>query len=320
LRPIVYTLETIGFEFNIAARLIILFLGIFDVLMLALVSFTMTSRLPLALLVGTAYAVCFSNLVLLNVPETYALSQAISLIYLYLFVRFARNNIDAKQAAALGFLGGIAALSNAVLLTIGLIPAIYIGQKQGLRSMIVLGAVILFSSVAVFLCGFLAIFGISGFSLYSNYVEGYASIFNFLDFRNALNVLLSLTLYSVIAPSLGVERSYSIADAAGYVRSITGSLLVLLYLLWLYYVAKEIVSFRSMVGIAVITWLAAVATFYLYFNPHEAIIYSGLVLPYLFFLFSTVFAHSERLSANPIFCGAVVVLGIHNVSAVFFSH
>ena len=264
------------------------------------------------------YGCLFINLALFSIPETYALSTSMVLLYLLAAVSV-RSPLGARQLVTLTLLATLAGLFNPPLLSLSVIHLLMLLRDRGLKAAIAPGLSSLGAAALVFALANLTIFGPD---FYLNYVvddQRYGSIFHFQSVSSIGTVLCGLFLFSVIAPRGYLTHHFTMADLTGYLESIPGGLAVAAYATFMVYVLWRMRPWADPLVLGLVTWLLTMAAFYIYFNPDGVMLYSVQVSFPLLLLAAAEFA---RLS--PAFNAKYVLLGvfsclviIRNVAAVY---
>ena len=317
---LVFTLEKkLGIEPVTAVRVFLPCMAALNILMMLVILQRFFVRIVIAVLIGTFYGLCFSNLVIFSIPESYVLSVLLILIYMYLFLEF-KHHLSSYNAIVLGVVAGVAGLCNPPLLSLAMIPAIHALITRGIGNALVFGAIMLVTSLLVFLGVSTALYGVTTYvEFIFEYTSRYASFLNFLDPTNVLNVALNLLFYSVMAPGWQIQDTYYISDIAKYFTSIMGIIGFVGFSALLYNVVRTLIEFGGPTEICVGTGLLFVLGFYIYFNPHEAILYSPQVLPFICMLLAAALNKKRWCRACTIFVVTLMVMGFHNLFVVFSS-
>jgi len=259
--------------------------GLISLLMFHLLQQHFVNR-PRAALITTLYMTSFSNLVILSLPETYAVSITCLLLFLIAFLKF-RDNPTLNWAVLIGAIIGLAGLANAPLLTLGAIPACYLLFSVGNRPTLVFGTVILMASVGVFLTGVAAVFGLDYFTFAMSYFAGEVSINNFNRIGNILNACVNFFLYSMVGPGESLHSIYVLADLQTYIGNGAAILAIgLLGTAAVYAVGIRMWANDPLVWSFVI-WLMLITGFYVYFNPTDVILFSAQVLPFIWIIIAS---------------------------------
>jgi len=313
--PLVRTLLAVGVQSFHAMYIVMGFLAALNIT-LALLNFTRLVVDPVAALwAGAVYGLAFSNLVIFSVPETYSVSGIMIQVYLFALLR-SGSLAPHRRSALLGFLSGLAALFNPVLLSLGafhLLPGTWQDLK---RPRYYAGATL---AVAVALTTFvipnLAAFG-SGFLQYNvKYVGKFSSLRNFGSFQAVSTVFASFTLFTLIAPVRRLTLLLPVSEFWRLFQSARGVTLLAIYsgtvVSGLRFWRKRL-AFEYRAAI----WCAVLLVFYIYFNPREAILYSTQVLfPIVLFLALT----SERVPrplARVMMATFLLLLAVNNLNVI----
>lgn len=236
------------------------------------------------------YGVLFSNLVFFSIPETYSLANLGILVFFLLVHRF-HADITEKRAIILGIASGAGALVNPPL---GLLLfSVYGLCLRGLTWRQSLGrcAGATFVSLLVYLGANFLLFGLEYIEKSQKLASKWATIGNFMEPANWLNVGVSFFVYAVISPLEELERSIGLKDFSGYFASPVKTVMFLFYIAYLGFaflrLARRGVD-RLVVSAAV--WLAVLSVFHVYFNPREALLYSCQALGPFVLILGRMFA------------------------------
>ena len=257
---------------------------------LFLKKFTSSTRLSLMFMLF--YSLCYSNLVIFSIPETYSVSNLFILIYIVTLFAL-RKSSTVYSCVLLSLIAGVASLYNPVLLSLGLIPAgMFFFQGDRKR-----WAIISFSSLAIgvfiyYFANYL-VFGENPFGVLNYYANYYASFNNFLDIKSITGVFSSFYFFSILSPHNYLTAGLALSDWLGYGNSITAIVAVLSIAFFLIYAITVLFAkkFQKEAFLqSLLLWTVLLALFYTYFNPQEAILYSSQIL----FPLVIVFTHAFR--------------------------
>lgn len=227
---------------------------------------------------GLLYGLSFSNLVIFSIPETYCVSLFILLCYMNVFL-FLKDRLTTGGALVLGMLAGAAGLANVPLLTLGLIPGIYMTMTRNWRDTFWFSSVMLVTSVVVYLGVVLVVFGPEQILFAQNYSNDWLMWSQLARLPVYLSVWLQFFLYSLVAPGVEIQVHYFTADSLLYFHS-PAALVALAGLVAGFLVSLRIaISTRSALVCSLLVWMFALSIFYVVFNAAESILYSVQVLP-----------------------------------------
>ena len=171
-----------------------------------------------ALLFSCLYGVLFSNLMFFSIPETYSLANLGILVFLLFIIRF-RNGITNKGAVILGLIAGVGALINPplglLLFSLYILCWRRLAWMRGLKRCIqaTLTALLVYLGANFFL------FGLDFIEKSRKLANKWATLANFLEPMNWLNVGVSFFIYAVVSPLDELKRSIGLEDFSGYFHS-----------------------------------------------------------------------------------------------------
>lgn len=293
LTPIAKSIQlALGLSQNKSIRLTLAIMAALNIsgVFLFLKKFT-ASILP-SLFFTLFYALCFSNLVIFSIPETYSASNLFILIYMATLLAL-RKSPPLYSCILLSVVAGIAALFNPVLLALGAIPlGMFFFQGDRKR-----WALISFANFAIgafiYIFANYLVFGEVPFRVLNYYANSYAAFNNLIDIKSLAGVFSTFYFFSILSPHPYLTASLVFSDWFGYGNSILslvaigfiGILLIVgLYVLFAKKYQKE--AFL----LTILIWTVLLTLFYTYFNPGEAILYSSQIL----FPLSIVFLHAFK--------------------------
>jgi hypothetical protein len=307
----------LSIRYDNAIKSVLMFFAIVNMIFMLFILTRLFTDTYFVLVIGVFYGLAFANLVMLSIPESYFVSQIFILYFVYLFVD--SKEISNYRAAVLGLAVGLAGLCNPPLLTLALIPTVSVLLRRGLRDAALAGALMLFGSLVIFVGVQMALYGDRFYLFYDTYAERYAkyaSLYNFFDPINMLNVAISFIIYSVIAPPTGIKAAYSVVNAEAYLRSMPALVVLIGYITILCCVIRNLMYCKNAFETAIALWIVSMMAFYVYFNPVEAILYSVQVLPLLLILIATSLSKTENRGRIYIFfIIGLVGLGWNNLDA-----
>lgn len=245
----------------------------------------------ISVLVFTAlYGVLFSNLVFFSIPETYSLANAGILVFFLLVVRF-HADITEKRAIILGFASGVGALANPplglLLFSVYVLCLRRLSWRQSLQRCLWATLV----ALLVYLGANFLLFGLDYIENSQKLASKWATIGNFFEPANWLNVGVSFFVYAIISPLDELERSIGLKDFSGYFQS---PLKILIFAVFIFYLGFAIIRLAQRgadrVVLTAAVWLGVLSIFHLYFNPREALLYSCQGLGPLMLILGRVFS------------------------------
>lgn len=284
--PLVSVIKAVfGFGNREAAKVVVALLAALNVA-LFFILFHYSFKEKIAELVFTClYGVLFSNLVFFSIPETYSFANVGILVFFILIIRF-RVDITKKRAIILGVASGLGALANPplglLLFSLYVLCLRRLAWRQSLQRCLWATLVAL---LVYFGTNFL-LFGLNYIEKSQKLANKWATIGNFFEPTNWLNVGVSFFVYAVISPLDELERSIGLKDFSGYFQSPARTLIFTVFILYLVFTIIRLA--RRGVGDLVLTaaaWLGVLSVFHLYFNPREALLYSSQALgPFMLIL------------------------------------
>jgi len=289
--PLVAGIKTVfGFGNRQAAKVVV---ALFAALNVALffTLFHCCFKEKITVLVFTSlYGVLFSNLVFFSIPETYSLANVGILVFFLLVIRF-RADITRKRAIILGLASGAGALANPplglLLFSLYVLCLRRLTWHQSLQRC--LWATLM--ALRVYLGANFFLFGLDYIEKSQKLANKWATVANFFEPTNWLNVGVSFFVYAVISPLDELERSIGLKDFSGYFQSPVSTLIIAIFILFLVFTIVQLA--RRGVGDLVLTasaWLGVLSIFHLYFNPREALLYSCQALGPFMLILGQVFA------------------------------
>jgi hypothetical protein len=135
------------------------------------------------------------------------------------------------------------------------------------------------------------LFGLDYIEKSQKLANRWATIANFFEPMNWLNVGVSFFIYAVISPLDELERSIGLADFRGYFQSpVRSSVFVIFILYLLLAIFRLIRRGADEIVLSAAAWLGVLSIFHLYFNPREALLYSCQALGPFMLILGRVFA------------------------------
>lgn len=264
------------------------------------------------------YGVLFSNLVIFTLPETYALTNLVILVYMICLLRF-KGNLTVPRMLILGFIVGAAGLYNAPLLSLSVIPAFIAYRKNHNRwPRVLMPLLIIAVSFIVYATPQIFVYGSGFISYFVTYSEGYSSVSHFASFHYIGNVLLSFLLYAFIGPVDEIGVYLTPGHFMRYFDSPVRTILMFSFLLYLAYVLLKLQWKRDYLQLGILCWVAVMIMFHIYFNPREAILYSTQTLFPIIVVLVTVFreiSFNHRLKVYAIWAFAALLF-VNNIVTV----
>jgi len=279
-----------GFGNRQAAKVVVALLAALNVaLFFTLFHYCFKEKIS-ALVFTSLYGVLFSNLVFFSIPETYSLANVGILVFFLLVIRF-RADITKKRAIILGLAAGVGALVNPplglLLFSLYVLCLRRLAWHQSLQRC--LWATLM--ALLVYLGANFFLFGLDFIEKSQKLANKWATIANFFEPTNWLNVGVSFFVYAVISPLDELERSIGIKDFSGYFQSPASTLVIATFILYLVFtiirLARRGVDDLVLMAAA---WLGVLSIFHLYFNPQEALLYSCQALGPFMLILGRVFA------------------------------
>jgi hypothetical protein len=280
----------LGFGNRQAAKMVVALLAALNVALFFTLFSSYIKVKNTALVFTGLYGILFSNLVFFSIPETYSLANLGILIFFLLIIRF-RVDITKKRSIILGVTSGLGALANPPLgLLLFSFYTLCIRRLAWRRSLQpCLWAT--FTALLVYLGANFLLFGLDYIEKSQKLANKWATLANFLEPMNWLNVGVSFFVYAVISPLDELERSISLIDFSGYFQSPARFLVFVIFTLYLLFTI--ILLIRRGVDEVVLTaaaWLGMLSIFHLYFNPREALLYSCQALGPFMLILGCVYA------------------------------
>lgn len=141
-------------------------------------------------------------------------------------------------------------------------------------------------AVLVYLGANFFLFGLGYIEKSQKLASKWATMANFIEPVNWLNVGVSFFVYAVVSPLEELQRSIGLQDFGGYFQSPVRSMVFAIFILYLGLTVIQLVQ-RGVDDLVVMaaTWLGVLSIFHVYFNPHEALLYSCQALaPFMLIL------------------------------------
>jgi hypothetical protein len=279
-----------GFGNRQAAKVVVALLAALNVaLFFILLHYCLREKI-IAFVFTCLYGVLFSNLVFFSIPETYSLANLGILVFFILVIRF-RRDITKKRAVTLGVAAGVGALVNPplglLLVSVYVLCLRRLAWHPGLRRCI--WATL--TALLVYLGANFLLFGLDYLDKSQKLANRWATVANFFEPMNWLNVGVSFFVYAVVSPLDELKRSIGLEDFSGYFQAPLKVLVFAVFIGFLIFAIYRLV--RRGAGDLVLTsaaWLAVLSIFHLYFNPREALLYSCQALGPFMLILGRVFA------------------------------
>jgi hypothetical protein len=280
------------------------------------------SSQPLAFLLAVLYGVCFSNLVIFSVPETYALSNLMILAYLAILLRI-RSRLSSANSLILAGAAGVGSLFNPPLLSLMTIhlALMLVNSPRSWRRWAGTAAANFALAGGLFLAANISVRGWAFFDYSRTYARQWASVRNLLSPGNVLAVGLDFVVYSVAAPVGQLTSALGWRDFRGFFSSFFRFVTLAMVL------AGAVVSYQGLLarwrqgdrlGLCLTAWITLMVIFYTYFDPREAMLYSSQVLLPLGLVFASSY-QMLKLRPTPKAVAltlAIAWLAINNVTTI----
>jgi len=275
--PLVAALSAcLGMARDNAALAVVSLAGAFNAAFSFYVIGLFTKEKAAALVFAVLFGILFSNLVLSSIPETYVFSNMMVLFYAFFAKKYSERP-GYLRGFSLAAVTALAPLYNPPLLLL-LIATGYIMFSGPDISL----ALRLFQvNALVVLCVFIG----ANLLAHPNYldicariIQKNASVANFFNTGDILNVILSFVLYAVVSPLRSPRPTFWINDALNYLSFPAKLPLTLAYLCFLGFSLKNLLNRGNPVVKGLALWAVSMGIFYFYFNPGEAMLYSSQTL------------------------------------------
>lgn len=264
------------------------------------------------------YSVLLGNLALFSVPETYALSTFSVLLYLWYAADLTRP-MTSRRVAVLGLLAGCAGLLNPPLLSLVVVTLALVARDGLSGRALALGSLTVSVALITFIGVNVAIYGGEFYLNYATDQQRYGRLANFGSVEAIGTVLAGFFLYSVVSPLGNLTHHLTLSEAAGYLRSVSASVLLTAYTFLMVRALIRIARERDALMLGVLCWLATMTGFHVYFNPPGVMLYAVQVLPALLLVAARQFTSASVPSWQKIVVLAtfIVMLTLRNVEAVY---
>ena len=264
------------------------------------------------------YGFAFSNLIFFSIPETYVLTDLMILIYLCCLIRF-KSDLTFKKIILLSIIIGLGSLSNPPLFLL-LVPNCYILYKLfNIKRFVLLSFVCTLISCVIFVLSNVAVQG----GLFFNYCQGFAyrstiSMLNFTKYSCIINVFTSFLFFSVISPLDTLANSTGIQNFLGYFNSPIRVILILTYFFYLYLAGCYVIRNRNIIIDSFLLLILSMMSFYVYFVPTEAMVYSSQILFPITLILASVF-NNIKFKRKYLFFNIFLVIMLMNNSFCMYT-
>jgi hypothetical protein len=283
---------------------------------------------PAAAMLGTAlYALLFTNLNVLAVTDSYTVSSLAIWLFLLAWVSQPETG-TARPWTRLGPLSGVAGLCNPPLLALAGLPAMRTLLAGRLRRAVTIGLATATIALALVLAVVLTHSTLKWGTPWAyltrsaGYTEHYAELEHVTRLGYLTDVLSCFLLFAVaspvdVVPGNGLTR----AAAAGYLEDPGGRLALAAVALILGGAAVSLFGRYWRTTLPLAAWIAALAVFYTFFNPIDAMLYSTQVQGVLAVLACLGFASHTRdpRTLHVLLGTAVLLLALRNLPIVLFA-
>ena len=168
------------------------------------------------------YVLLFVNLAIFSIPETYALSTSVVLLYL-MVATGARTPIDGRTLATLTLLAGLAGLFNPPLLSLSVVHLVLLAHARGARATAAPAMISLAALALVFVLANLIIFGPEFYTNFTGDDERYGAWRHFGSWSSVGTVLSGFFLFAVLAPVGQLTHHLALADVTRYFDTLSGT-------------------------------------------------------------------------------------------------
>jgi len=261
-----------------------------------------------AFLFTFVFAAFFSNLVLFSIPETYALSDLLILLYLSVLLRVGRKS-SWPTSLGLSLLAALASLYNPPLLSLMTIHMVlfYNRSKRGpwIRSSLAnlaLGGLFYLSMN-------LLIHGSAFLGYLSDYGGRHFSPLNLLHWSNMTNVFVNFFMYSILSPVGYLPGYLRLQDFSGYLQAPLRCLLLIILESAVFggiVVAVTRQTNHRRLAVSLLSWILLMLVFYTCYTPRDATLWSLQILLPLMIILAIAF---NTIQIRPwVKSGAVLVV------------
>jgi hypothetical protein len=239
---------------------------------------------PLAATLGGAlFAVAFSNLAILGVPESYTVSTLAMLLFLLAWL----GPAGGRRLVLLGLLAGVAGLANLPLLSLAALPvlqALLDGRpRRAAAAALIVGGIALAMVGAAALAYGLIHRGAAagGFAGGHDYLDRYAAAGRLLVLGDYVDVLSCFLLFGVATPAAIAVGPLTARAAGGYLGHATGLLGAVGAVVLCGLAAAGTLGPQRRIVLPLAAWLLSLTAFYVYFKPSHAMVYGVQAQPAL---------------------------------------
>jgi len=272
------------------------------------------SSVVLALLFTLAFAFFFSNLVIFSIPETYALSNLLVVLYLSALLRV-RDKLDLRNSLALSLLAGLASLYHPPLLSLLVIHVILSFRGSNFVRWVKTSLANLTLAVVIFLSANIFIEG----SNWLTFVADYGGR-NFTP--QNLSQLVNFFAYSILSPIHYLPHYLRLHDLRGYLQSPLGLVLLPVVLGGLSYAVFVAITRRTeyqRFAWSLLAWISVMVLFYTFYRPDTATLWALHIIVPLLMILAIAF---RTLQARPwirngVFFLVTVLIALHNSLSLY---
>jgi hypothetical protein len=317
--PVVLTIKTVfGTSLKQA---IISASALFAALNIVLAFFVlrMITRVDIAVLTTVIYGFLFSNTFIYSVNETYILSNLTIALYLYHLIKYSQF-FSYKNVIALALLNSLAALYNPSLLLL-FVPAFFMLYRHCPKTRMISYGCMHVGITSIFYIGVVyAIFGLKFFSFAGKYTTKYASFENFTNIKLIANTFGSFIFFAVISPFVSMQRNSSfLGDFSQYFSSVFRIFGLFSYMAVLYFIINHTITRKQRLTNSMLLFMLAMALFFTYWNPREAMLYSSQILLPFSVILARAFGGMDKKFQYPMMTVFLLLVAINNSMTVFNS-
>jgi hypothetical protein len=316
-----------GFDRSLAIACGIALLAASNIVLCALVLRRLLADPIVAALGAVLYALLFTNLNVLAVTDSYTVSSLAIWLFLLTWVGL-DEAVTARPWTRLGPLAGVAGLGNLPLLSLAGLPAMRAMLAGPLRRAVLIGlatgAIALAFVLAVVFTHSTLKWGTpwAYFTRLADFTEHYAKPDYFTRLGYLADVASCFLLFAVASPINTIPgNNLARAAAAGYFVDFGGLLALTAVTLVLGSSAVSLLGRYRRTTLPLAAWITALALFYAFFNPADAMLYSAQTQGVLTVLACLGFAsHTHRPHTVYLLLGtAVLLLALRNLPIVLFA-
>ena len=268
----------------------------------------------LASALAVVYGACFANLVVFCVPETYVVANFVVVLTTILLARYA-DRPTFRTLAALGVACGLAALANPPLILL-LVPSCIVARRRRPLDQFVRTAVsLVLLSGLTFVGAYLYLEGPGAFLFLVRYSRDWADLAHLWHPRFLAGTATSFLFYSVQRPLVGNRGAVDPTSIPWKAfLSPAAVVLAIIYLVYMTRTLARAVTAPKLLSLAWLVWIGAMTLFYVYFNPHEAPLYSTQCLLPLALVIAQQFRNRHQILSGALIGGYGLCLLWHNIS------